>query len=395
MPKPPPVSHPEFVELRPGSRGITRDSHRETILWLFAAAILLFTGILKGINLVIVLAYLLVVLWVINLWLAARAVRGLSARRLPRPPIQAGVPTEWAVEVRVGDASGGTWVLEERVGDSSAAWLVNRAGPGSVFRPRVRATFPRRGQFTLEPLMARSGYPFGLAVRGARLLAADDLVVLPRPARVDAERLRTWLFRAWIGADEERRRMRRVVEREAEIHGLRDYRSGDPPRRVHWKVTARRNRLTVREYEDAAPPRLLVVVDPWLPTRPKADDVARLESLISLAAGVCREWRREAGARLAMVLAGPKPVALDGPPGPGLTERVLIALALETGGEPSDVTPLLGELSRAATAAPVLVLSSRSDSPVVSAVSRVLGRPVASAHVGRPEAWYQLPELGS
>jgi uncharacterized protein (DUF58 family) len=182
------------------------------------------------------------------------------------------------------------------------------------------------------------------------------------------------------------------VERAAEIHGLRDYRPGDPPRRVHWKATARRNRLTVLEYEDAAPPRLLLIVDPWLPKAAKPADRDRLESLMSLAAGLCKEWRREAGARLALVIAGPNPVALDGPPGPALTERLLIALAVEPGGEPGDVAKALNELPRATLAAPVLVVSTRALSPVVAAAARTLGRLVASTHMGRQETWYQLPE---
>jgi hypothetical protein len=135
---------------------------------------------------------------------------------------------------------------------------------------------------------------------------------------------------------------------------------------------------------------LLVIVDPWLPPRAKAPDRDRLEALISLAAGVCRQWRRDAGARLALVVAGPKPLAIDGPPGPGTTERMLIALALEEGGEGGDIATPLGELSRAALVSPVLVLSSRADSPAVKAVGRILGRHVASANVGKPEAWYSL-----
>ena len=190
--------------------------------------------------------------------------------------------------------------------------------------------------------------------------------------------------------DEERRKVRRVVEREAEVHGLRDYRAGDSPRRIHWKATARRNRLTVREYEDAAPPRLLLVVDPWLPDRPKAVDHDRLEAVMSLAAGVCKEWRREAGARLALVIAGPTPVAIDGPPGPAFTERQLVALALEPGGASGDVAAALGQLSRAALSVPALVLSSRADCPLAGQVGAVLGRPVALAQVGQSAGWYQF-----
>jgi uncharacterized protein (DUF58 family) len=381
-------AEPEVVELAASPAATA--PWREGVLWLGAAGVMLFIGILKGINLVIVLAYLLAGLWLVNLLLARRAVRGLSARRLPRPPVQAGIPAEWVLEVRDHGPPAGNWVLEERMGDAAAAWLVVRSGPGTVFRPRVRATFPRRGRYELRPLTARSSYPFGLASRTVPLLPADELIVLPRPAWVDGERLRAWLFRAWAGRDEERRKRRRVVDREAEVHGLRDYRTGDPPRRIHWKATARRNRLTVREYEDAAPPRVLLVVEPWLPARPTAADRGQLEAVISLAAGVCKEWRREPGARLALVVAGPKPVALDGPPGPALTERLLVALALEPGGEPGDLRDALGTLSRQALAVPALVLSSRPESPMADAVGRSLGRAVAFAHAGGPAPWFRL-----
>jgi uncharacterized protein (DUF58 family) len=305
--------------------------------------------------------------------------------------LQAGVPAEWPLEIRDDGPAAGMYVLEERVGRATASWLVVRAGRGGAFKPRVRATFPRRGKYTLDPLTVRSSYPFGLAGRVAQLLPPEDIIVLPRPARVDLERLRTWMFRSWAPADE-RRKQRRVVERAAEIHGLRDYRPGDPPRRIHWKATARRNRLTVREYEDAAPPRLLLVVDPWLPAAPNDEDRGRLEGVMSLAAGISKEWRREAGARLALVIAGPNPVALDGPPGPGLTEQLLIALAVEPGGEPGAVVGALNELSRTTLAAPVLVVSSRPLSPVIATVAQALGRLAASTHVGRSEGWYQLPE---
>jgi uncharacterized protein (DUF58 family) len=386
-----PTTEPEVIELAVPAGPVPRAPWREGILWIVAAGVMIFAGVLKGINLVIVLGYGLIGLWLMNWILARRAVRGLSARRLPRAPVQAGVPAEWAVEVRDDGPATGTWILEERVREATAAWLIIRAGrAGSVFRPRIRAAFPRRGKFTIEPLVARSGYPFGLIRRSVELLPADELIVLPRPARVDGERLRAWLFRAWAGRDEERRKLRRVVEREAEVHGLRDYRPGDPPRRVHWKATARRSRLTVREYEDAAPPRLLVIVDPWLPERPSITDHNRLERVISLTAGVVREWRREAGARMALLIAGPTPVALDGPPGPAVTEKLLTALAVEPGGSPGDVTMALGQLTPAARAVPALVLSSRADSPVAKAVSRALGRAVAFADASRAGSWYHI-----
>jgi uncharacterized protein (DUF58 family) len=383
------TTEPVVLELRQQQTLRSRLAGHEGILWVLASGLMLLIGILKGINLVIVMGYVLVGLWLINLILARRMLRGITARRLPRPPFWAGVPGEWVLEIVDHGKQTGNWILLEKSGDAVASWLVMRNGSGT-FRPRVRATFPRAGRYRLEPLRARSSFPFGLAAKTITLAPADEIIVLPKPARVDGDRLRNWLFRAWMGREEERRKIRRVVEREAEVHGLRDYRAGDSPRRVHWKATARRSRLTVREYEDAAPPRLLVIVDPWLPKKPRPADRHRFDALMSLAAGVCKEWRRGAGAKLAMVIAGPKPIALDGPPGPVTTERQLIALALEPGGEAGDVGPPLGELTRVALTAPALVLSNRADSPVAFAARQFLGRSVAFAHVGQPEAWYRL-----
>lgn len=390
MAKLPAALEPEVIELRPRTMVSSLLSGREGILWVLGAIAMLAIGILKGINLVIVLGYLLLGLCLLNWILARRSVRGLTARRLSRTPLQAGIPAEWVLEIRDAGPPIGSWVLEERAGEALASWLFVRAGFDTVSRPRIRATFPKRGKFVLQPLIARSSYPFGLIQKRQVLLPAEEIIVLPRPARVDGERLRQWLFRAWSGRDDERHKMRRVVEREAEVHGLRDYRVGDSPRRIHWKATARRNRLTVREYEDSAPPRLVLVVDPWIPRNPSAKDRERLEAVISLAAGVVKDWRRSAGARLALVIAGPKPTALDGPPGSATTERLLIALAIEEGGTPGDVSAALDELSRVARSAPVLVLSSRPNSPVVAQVGNTYGRGVAFAHIGQPEVWYQL-----
>lgn len=48
---------------------------------------------------------------------------------------------------------------------------------------------------------------------------------------------------------------------EAEFSALRDYRRGDPRKRVHWRSTARTGRLVVKEYEDERRPRHGLALD--------------------------------------------------------------------------------------------------------------------------------------
>ena len=145
MPTPVVPPDPQVVELRPQpGRAAVGPFTREGVLWLLAAGVMLFTGILKGINLVIILAYVLIGLWAINLWLGRGPSSG-SRCAMPRPPLQAGVPAEWVLEIRDDGPAAGTYVLEERVGRAAASWLVvaPAAGPPTARGSGLR--FPVAG----------------------------------------------------------------------------------------------------------------------------------------------------------------------------------------------------------------------------------------------------------
>jgi uncharacterized protein (DUF58 family) len=61
-----------------------------------------------------------------------------------------------------------------------------------------------------------------------------------------------------------------------EIFGVREYRPGDPLRRIHWRSSARHGELVVREYEPPGVQTLGIFCDP-APAAPEvADQIARL-----------------------------------------------------------------------------------------------------------------------
>jgi hypothetical protein len=47
----------------------------------------------------------------------------------------------------------------------------------------------------------------------------------------------------------------------SELHDLREYRPGDPPKMIAWKVSARRDRLIIKEFESDVPVRCTLFVD--------------------------------------------------------------------------------------------------------------------------------------
>jgi uncharacterized protein (DUF58 family) len=61
-----------------------------------------------------------------------------------------------------------------------------------------------------------------------------------------------------------------------ELFGVREYRSGDPLRRIHWRSSARLGELVVREYEPPGQQTVGIFCDPNPQTRAAADQIARL-----------------------------------------------------------------------------------------------------------------------
>src|SRR5262245_56583514 len=261
----------EVVELaRPAEPGTFARSHvpREGLWAVAITSGLLITGLYKGINLLLLLSYLMLGLMAANILLARRALRRVSARRLTTGPACVDQPVAWRVEVSNGWAKPSRgWALEDRGPAHVLGWFVVGLTPGGRVSLRANSTPPKRGRYRCDPLRAWTRYPFGLMHYSVELAPADEYIVLPRLGTVHGDRLRHWLARATRGDGRIHRRIRHIAASEADVHGLRVFRPGDSPRWIHWKTSARRNELMVREFEDSAPPHVLLVVEPWLPER--------------------------------------------------------------------------------------------------------------------------------
>jgi uncharacterized protein (DUF58 family) len=62
----------------------------------------------------------------------------------------------------------------------------------------------------------------------------------------------------------------------SEVFGVREYRPGDPLRRIHWRSSARHAELIVREFEPPGVQTLGILCDPDPPSAEAADQIARL-----------------------------------------------------------------------------------------------------------------------
>ncbi|MEM7481659.1 MAG: DUF58 domain-containing protein [Acidobacteriota bacterium] len=147
-------------------------------------------------------------------------------------------------------------------------------------RGEVRGSYelilPRRGLQRLPPSYVSSLFPFGFFRKGKRYRTPLEVLVFPEvfPAASD-QAVESGSF----GDQGARRR-----GRGHDLHSLRAFRSGDDPRRIHWKQTARTGSLIFRESAADEARRLVILLDNGV--APFPDDIAeqRFERLVSEAA---------------------------------------------------------------------------------------------------------------
>ena len=140
----------------------------------------------------------------------------------------------------------------------------------------------RRGISVLGPLMLRTTDPFGLAQREQAFGDTRTITVIPQTVALDP--LPTKVGAA--GGTAQTRSTR--IGQGADNLIPRPYSAGDSRRRIHWRATAHRGSLMVRQEEEEASPDAMVVLDRaadrW--DRPGDEPDPLFESAVTLCASV-------------------------------------------------------------------------------------------------------------
>ena len=177
-----------------------------------------------------------------------------------------GDPGRFAVVVRSRRGTRGPARVSGRVAGLAAAAGAGRIDESGVEEERPLAGLSR-GVVRAEGFGLESSDPLGLFGRRRELPARELALVLPRFASLSGRR-RQREAEAALAAPR--------AGSGNEIFGVREYVRGDPLRRIHWRTSARRGELVVREFEPPGLRTLTLVLDPEPPTPAAADQVARL-----------------------------------------------------------------------------------------------------------------------
>jgi uncharacterized protein (DUF58 family) len=113
----------------------------------------------------------------------------------------------------------------------------------------------RRGYYPIGPLTMESGDLLGIERTNTAQVAPDNLIVYPQVVPIHHIGLPTRFPWAALPARSP------LFEDPARVIGVRDYRRGDSPRRIHWTATASAGRLLVKQYQPAIARDTLICLD--------------------------------------------------------------------------------------------------------------------------------------
>jgi uncharacterized protein (DUF58 family) len=152
--------------------------------------------------------------------------------------------------------------------------------PRQQARQAVQLVFPRRGVYRQDSIGLQTRFPFGFLEKTRQVESKKQAIVYPS-----------------VAPSEEFYEVLPLVTGELEsftrgrghdLYSIRDYQTFDSARHVDWKASARTGSLQVREFAREDERRVLLVLDPAIPTdgKPQATRDAVFERGVALCASL-------------------------------------------------------------------------------------------------------------
>src|SRR5688572_12619844 len=135
------------------------------------------------------------------------------------------------------------------------AYMLHAAARMNAIVP-IEVIPKRRGLHTLDRYQLGTSFPFGFIKRAVERRGRETILVFPALAKVDPKLLTLARSAETSGA-----MMRPRRGGTDEFYGVKEYRSGENPRLIYWRRSARTGVLVSKEMTRVSPPRLMLLVD--------------------------------------------------------------------------------------------------------------------------------------
>ncbi|MBT2514093.1 DUF58 domain-containing protein [Arthrobacter sp. ISL-30] len=173
--------------------------------------------------------------------------------------------------------------LELPVGAATAIFHLPRMKPAQVHEDLFTIPTSRRAVIVVGPVRSVRADPLHLLRRRILWTEPEDLFVHPRTVALAGSA-------AGFIRDLEGMPTTELSSADVSFHALRDYVPGDDRRHIHWKTTARTNKLMVRQFEETRRAHLAISLSI---NTDEYESESEFELAISVAASIGRQAIRE------------------------------------------------------------------------------------------------------
>ena len=222
---------------------------------------------------------------------------------------------------------------------------------------------PIRGHYSVGPVVVRAWDPFGLYLVEARA-DSEMLSIMPRPERIRGAELRPRHLGPWPGI-----LPARTLGLGTEFYSMRGYVSGDDPKRINWKASAKHRRLIINETEAERVTDVMIVLDTDV-TFYESAEAELFERGVRAAASLASLLLKQ-GNRVGMILQGEERGIAVPAFGKRHERNILFLLSAAKPGRavlPTDyVVALLAKLLLPARAQ-IVIISSLMDNTIVGGI---------------------------
>ena len=242
----------------------------------------------------------------------------------------------------------------------------------------------RRGTYRIEPMVVRTGDPFGFFEAAATVGRATVVTVFPRGVPLPRWQLPNSNLEGSHSSPE------RTLQTTPLATTVRPYAPGDSFNRIHWRSTARSGEIQVKEFDLEQTADVWLFVDLETSVQTGEGDVSTVEEALRAAASIAHDAIVENRA-VGLTTSGHRIVSIPADRGPRQRQKIMQLLAAVEG---DGTTPLaemlltgLPPLRRGMTA---VVITASRDRRWVRALSSLRGRGVAAAVIALNGTSYDL-----
>jgi len=280
--------------------------------WPWIAGLLFFVGlIMHQVPLILVALLLLLVRGITRLWERYSLVRIEFQRQLSTRRAFFGEEVVLELDIANRKLLPLPWLevdeeLPEEValltGKTSPSHKTDRVHLTNLFslgwyhrvRRRYRLKCSQRGCFTFGPTQIRSGDLFGFSRQEMEISQVDRLTVYPRVLPVEQPGIPSKQPLGDI-------HIRRYLFQDPILtRGVREYRSGDSLKHIHWKTSARLGRLQTKVFEPTTSVDMGIFLDVRTVRPPGWGSIAQLQELGIVAAASIANHAMAAGYRVGL-----------------------------------------------------------------------------------------------